>query len=39
LIYGLLAIADIFLLAKFARKGPEEDTSGTAGPSLNHGGA
>jgi cytochrome d ubiquinol oxidase subunit I len=39
LIYGLLAIADIFLLAKFARKGPEEGTSGTAAPSLNHGGA
>jgi cytochrome d ubiquinol oxidase subunit I len=27
LLYGLLAIVDIYLLAKFSRKGPDQDTS------------
>jgi len=32
LFYGLLAILDIYLLAKFARKGPDPLPAGSAGP-------
>jgi cytochrome d ubiquinol oxidase subunit I len=34
LIYGLLAILDIYLLVRFAKQGPEPDRTGKVGPSA-----
>ncbi|MEW6586911.1 MAG: cytochrome ubiquinol oxidase subunit I, partial [Nitrospirota bacterium] len=35
LVYGLLGILDIYLLAKFSKKGPDDDLSGIVNPARS----
>lgn len=37
LVYGVLAVADVYLLAKFVRRGPEESVAGQDGENIGKG--